>query len=192
MKTTLNIILLFILPVLSISQVSKSVPSTLTHKDSTITSVNYKIGGWCNLFNEPSFLEYSKDSSLYAYRFIWIRSFHVPISFRLTINPYGSGLLIVKKGNKIASQWDGLALDSCIALNSKQVTEITNKINNTAFWNDNSVSSGIQLDGSIWILEGVKGGRYHSVEKESPPNNPFKELCFSLLNYSGMSGEKIY
>src|ERR1700682_2295120 len=43
--------------------------------------------------HEPSLFEASKDNSLTAYRFLWLRTFHSPIAIRLTMRIDGTGTL---------------------------------------------------------------------------------------------------
>jgi hypothetical protein len=37
------------------------------------------------------------------------------------------------------------------------------------------------VDGSRWILEGVDGGEYHVVDRWSPPDNSYSQLCKYLF-----------
>ena len=39
----------------------------------------------------------------------------------------------------------------------------------------------VGLDGSQWILEGVRGGEYHVVDRWSPKDNSYSQLCKYLL-----------
>jgi hypothetical protein len=41
-------------------------------------------------------------------------------------------------------------------------------------------------DGARWILEGVKGGRYHIVDRWTPQNGSYRELCLYALKLSGL------
>src|SRR5437879_3871084 len=51
-------------------------------------------------FQEPSLLERSKSSpSSQSYRFLWLRSFHRPISVRLDVGSDGNGQLTINMGN---------------------------------------------------------------------------------------------
>src|SRR4030081_3548113 len=45
---------------------------------------------------EPSLWESSKDTSLESYRFLWLRSFHHPVSARLEVAKDGTAQLFVK------------------------------------------------------------------------------------------------
>src|SRR5260370_25638559 len=48
---------------------------------------------------EPSLWELSKSPKTQTYRFLWLRSFHRPISVRLDIHEDGTGLLTTKATN---------------------------------------------------------------------------------------------
>src|SRR5271169_2890576 len=45
---------------------------------------------------EPSLWELSKSQSTQSYRFLWLRTFHHPVSARLTVAGDGSGELSIK------------------------------------------------------------------------------------------------
>ena len=48
------------------------------------------------------------------------------------------------------------------------------------------------LDGARWILEGLKKGRYHVVERWSPEGGKFREAAECLIGLSKLDIEKIY
>jgi hypothetical protein len=45
---------------------------------------------------EPSLTLATKDETLVAYRFLWLRTFHHPVGIHLTLRPDGSGSIIAK------------------------------------------------------------------------------------------------
>src|SRR5215471_17992706 len=49
-----------------------------------------------NAMHEPSLWEMPKTQKTKTYRFLWLRSFHHPVSVRLDVNSDGSGLLTTK------------------------------------------------------------------------------------------------
>jgi hypothetical protein len=41
-------------------------------------------------------------------------------------------------------------------------------------------------DGTAPIVEGVRGGLYHGVHRQSPPPGPYRSLCCYVLALSGL------
>ena len=41
-------------------------------------------------------------------------------------------------------------------------------------------------DGAQWILEGMKDGRYHVVDRWSPDGGDYRAACLHLLKLSGL------
>jgi hypothetical protein len=39
----------------------------------------------------------------------------------------------------------------------------------------------VQFDGAQWIVEGVKGGTYHVVDRWTPKNGPVREIGLMML-----------
>jgi len=57
------------------------------------------------------------------------------------------------------------------------VAPFLKRIEEAGFWNTPSVdNSRIMNDGAQWIVEGLKGGTYHLVDRQSPENGVAWEL----------------
>lgn len=139
---------------------------------------------------EPSFFATKSDSSQQVYRFLWLPSFHRPISVRVTVNVDGGGSIVTRSVDshaglltKPASDTGKLTLDAAIAVNKAQVQEMLEQLQRLDFWSLSAELGVDQLgeDGSHWILEGVRAGEYHVVDRWSPTDGPFSELCKYLL-----------
>jgi hypothetical protein len=66
------------------------------------------------------------------------------------------------------------------------------KLERANFWNeplDKDYDSG--NDGAQWILEGVREGRYHVVDRWSPRSGEFREACIYLLELAGVETAKL-
>ncbi len=48
------------------------------------------------------------------------------------------------------------------------------------------------MDGSQWVLEGVRDGRYHVVDRWSPESGLYRETCLILLRFSEIGVDNIY
>jgi hypothetical protein len=134
---------------------------------------------------EPSLSEASKDNSLVAYRFLWLRTFHSPIAIRLTIHVDGTGTLTGKMTNgKGGYNAGNLTLNETHELTKAQVAEFLGLLQKAAFWSAPSEDGAGGNDGAQWVLEGVENSRYHIVDRWSPEKSDFERLCFFMFEQS--------
>jgi hypothetical protein len=151
---------------------------------------------------EPPLFGLRDNRSLQVYRFLWLPSFHRPISVRLTINADGSGSIVARSVDrhtgslgKVPSDTGKLILDTTSDVDKAQVQDVLEQLQRLAFWampteeaqaasitTDHGYTfESVGIDGSQWILEGVRGGEYHVVDRWSPKDNSYSQLCKLLL-----------
>jgi hypothetical protein len=84
---------------------------------------------------EPSLWELSKTQKSQIYRFLWLRSFHRPISVRLDIHEDGTGLLTTKATDgQGGSKPGGLVLNKTRILTKEQTNWALDRIKEVGFW----------------------------------------------------------
>jgi hypothetical protein len=146
-------------------------------------------------FKEPSLWELSKTQKSQTYRFLWLRSFHRPISVRLDIHEDGTGLLTTKATDgQGGSKPGGLVLNKTRILTKEQTNWALDRIKEVGFWGlptyekpkesvgpngERTVQIGV--DGAQWILEGVKDGKYQATDRWSPESGPIRTLGIMML-----------
>lgn len=125
---------------------------------------------------EPSLWELSqKDPHADVYRFLWLRSFHHPISIRIVVRPNGSGRINARMtSGKGGFEPGGIRRYSTSWLRKGLTQEFLAAFGNVDFWNQPTllpaVKGASQLDGAQWIFEGVHDGKYHVIDRRSPPS----------------------
>ena len=155
--------------------------------------LEYCISADLESMNEPSFIEKSKNEDFHAYRFLWQRSFHQPICFRLEINTNGSAQLIVKGSWGIGVFYsEELATGKSYKLSKNAVQKFLGYLENADFWNMTPKENPKGLDGANWIIEGVKKGQYHIVDRWSPEEGAFREAALLLIKLSRLKIAEIY
>jgi hypothetical protein len=145
--------------------------------------------------DEPSLWKMAAEKAPETYRFTWLRSFHAPFVFRLEVRADKTGSLVVKstshKGGDVR-----LVLNKNIPLDRAQVRRFASALDEVGFWNlptnELSHSGLVGLDGAQWVFEGVKGGRYHVIDRWSPKGGMFRKLMLDLMALGGVRGEPIY
>jgi hypothetical protein len=193
-----------------------SVLSAQTIKSSPIPNLQYFPSGvftegfndrWysstLNALQEPSLLALRNDKSIQVYRFLWLPSFHRPISVRLTINADSTGTIVTRSVDshaglltKPTSDTGKLIQDATGIINEMQAKEALAQLERLAFWSmpteeeqaiPQSDSAGrpmlrvVGTDGARWILEGLRSGEYHVVDRWSPHDEAYSQLCKYLF-----------
>ncbi|WP_263355917.1 hypothetical protein [Acidicapsa ligni] len=125
------------------------------------------------LLDEASFLELSQKPASHSYRFLWLRSFNQPVMVRLDIQADDTGVLTTKIGSGRAGfqQKDHVLIENTSrTLTTMQVDEFLTKVEKVKFWQFPSYMAGDQTgtDGSDWVIEAVRGGKYHVAARWSP------------------------
>jgi hypothetical protein len=138
---------------------------------------------------EPSLWETSKqDAMAEEYRFLYLRSFHHPISVRLVVNPDKTATLTSKETSGQSGKPGRLSRNRKNHLTKLQTEAFLAALNRGSFWalptslvESNDV---VQLDGAQWILEGVAQGRYHIVDRWSPDraDDPVRSIGAMLID----------
>lgn len=159
--------------------------------------------GTLSALQEPSLFALRNDKSIQAYRFLWLPSFHRPISVRLTINADGTGAIVTRSVDshaglltKPTSDTGKLIRDATSVIDEMQVKEALAQLQRLTFWSmptdeeqavPQSDSAGrpivrvVGVDGARWVLEGLRGGEYHVVDRWSPHDNGYSQLCKYLF-----------
>jgi hypothetical protein len=132
---------------------------------------------------EPSLSSRPKSGLPESYRFLWLRTFHKPLSVRFDIGSDGIAILTVKMTNGTGGSDPGRLVENRTRRLTKQQTDrFVDQVNSVGFWelvtHEDSVDSG--PDGSQWIIEGTKDGKYHVVDRWSPKGGPIRTLGLAL------------
>jgi hypothetical protein len=161
---------------------------------------------------EPSLFEFREDKAVHVYRFLWLPSFHRPISVRLTIRPDGGSSLVAKSVDKhtgllTADGQDSgkLILDTVAEVDDAQVQDLLKQLQNLDFWSMTTEEQQTAvrgsgdgreilrlppLDGARWVLEGLRNGEYHVVDRWSPRNDAYAKLCKHFLRVGKVEVEE--
>ncbi len=131
--------------------------------------------------DELSLLEEGKNASLQSYRFVWLRTFHHPVTVRLDIMADGTGKLTTKIANGAGGYEPGKLIESrSRSLTQEQTNKFLGQVKDAGFWELPSYEETSGFDGSRWIIEGVKDGKYHVVDRWTPGKGPVHDLGVTL------------
>jgi hypothetical protein len=152
---------------------------------------------------EPSVAALTGDRQAHAYRFLWLRSFDAPIALRVNISPDGSGTLTVKRSSGAGGFEPGTVVTHRRrAMSRAEVRRFLSLLETARFWQLATREPDVEEDGTItvrsdgaqWIVEGVRSGRYHVVDRWTPRRGPYREAALWLVWRAGLriDPERIY
>ena len=140
-----------------------------------------------HLLGETSLLTKSKLPGIEVYRFLWLPSFKHPVSVRMEVRTDGTALITTTVAPGSAGfpyTCKGPVQTVTKTLTLEQIQTFRALVQSVAFWSIPSSMKNDQTgtDGSVWIIEAVKDGHYHMVNRCSPVDSrePSKEVVRKL------------
>lgn len=117
-----------------------------------------------------------------AYRFLWLRTFHHPVSVRIESFQGKARLVAVELDGKGGYSPGKPFRRAKRELSVQEWNTIVAAISVADFWSSVTEDPGDGgLDGADWILEGLRHGTYHVVVRWTPGPGRFRTACESLL-----------
>jgi hypothetical protein len=147
--------------------------------------------GHLKAMGEKSLIKVS-DQNPEIYRFLWLRTFHHPIFVRVERTSAHSFDLISKELSGAGDYEPGRVLRTAKhSLTEDEWCEFIQLLNKSNYWKMPAFLDERGFDGSEWILEGVKDGRYHVVSRWSPDSGEYREACIYLLKLSYVDVDRL-
>ncbi len=141
---------------------------------------------------EKSLIKVS-DQNPEIYRFLWLRTFNHPIFVRVERTSANSFDLVSKELNGAGGFKPGRVLRTAKhTLTEEEWCKFIKMLDRANYWKlPTKLPNNIGVDGSQWILEGVKDGRYHIVDRFTPQKGEYREACIYLLKLSGVDVDRL-
>jgi len=185
MLTTLraSILTLLLSAVANIAQSPYFPPGSFDDSSHVGPSLSETYSKYLGALEEPSLWSLSKSEKAQSYRFLWLRTFDCPIAVLVDVNADGTSRLTIKMttgaGGYAAGQ---LTKNDTYTLTKEKTTWFLGKIEENKFWELPTVDrSRMGLDGAAWVIEGVKSGSYHIVDRWSPDDGPVRVIGLLML-----------
>jgi hypothetical protein len=145
------------------------------------------------LFNESPVLPID-DQEAELYRITFIPTFFSPIKIRVERHR-GEYVLVAKRlSGQGGFEVGTLKEEKRRRLKSKEWNRLLALINKAAFWDlpyaekkpepNEKGELSVCLDGSEWVLEGVKNGKFHAVNRYCPDEKSFEKIGQYLAKLS--------
>jgi hypothetical protein len=120
------------------------------------------------------------------YRLLWLPTFHHPVSVRIERAGEGArlyGKVLDGKGGYDPGQ---LAIDRSLTLDAQRWNRLEQLLDESAYWElPTRLADDGGCDGDQLIVEGVRAGKYHVVDRWDP-DPIYKELCHYMLGLTGI------
>ncbi|MGA7237010.1 MAG: hypothetical protein WBY44_15090 [Bryobacteraceae bacterium] len=143
-----------------------------------------RASGFLKSLHEPSLWELSqKDNKAEVYRFFLLSSAEHPVTVRLVMQ---SGRTYSRRGWGSGEGKPQGRKDYSLVFGRKDAVQgFANEMNNADFWN--LTTTPCVDENAHWILEGVKAGKYHVVDRCSPGDtDPLRKIGILALKLSGL------
>ena len=157
---------------------------TLGENQRSHDNYNHWFSRYLSRMQEPVLWK-SNSEKEEIYRFLWLRTFRSPVCIRINISSDSSATVTTKVTNGAGGYLPGeLIQNSTVRLSENQKSNFLDTVNKNRFWTlENGKHSG--LDGSQWVIEGLKNDEYHVTHIWSPePNNNIREIGMLMLKFS--------
>ena len=143
--------------------------------------------------HETSIWQASDDVNLHAYRFLWLPTFDNPLVVRLELH-HEQPILTAKITNGQGGYEPGRIVNRVEkTVSYEHVSAFLDQLEGLEFWQKNSLGDDWGINGSIWLLEALRKGRYKFMQSWSPrPVDPFRVALWSLVEMAGLEVERVY
>jgi hypothetical protein len=148
--------------------------------------VNNWYAGNLKSLKEPSLWELSQQNKkAVVYRFLYIPTFTHAFSIRVVFREDGTAALVYKvQSGKGGYNPGHLSRTLTSRLSSVEATNLLIRISAVEFWKlpteDPKAPNG--MDGSQWIIEGVRSGKYHVVDRWTPEMGKYRGLGLYFMD----------
>ena len=122
-----------------------------------------------------------------VYRVLWMPSRFGDSSITLTVGPDGRGQIEFKSTDRDRER---VAVDTKHMATPEQIAELEAALSETHFWQmptDPPPTSILIEDGAVWVLEGVRDGKYHIVYETAPGQAARATAAMMLLKMAGQT-----
>jgi hypothetical protein len=136
---------------------------------------------------EPSLWELARQGqTMEVYRLLWLPTWGRPVAVR--VEKAGGRMTL----NEVQLDGDGgyelgeVAVRKQTSLSQRDWDRLMERVEEAAFWGMPTSINDLGVDGEHLIVEGVRDGRFHVVDRWSPRPGAYRELCRSMLSFAGL------
>jgi len=143
--------------------------------------------------HEPSLLELAQQNpNVEAYRLLWLREFDRPASIRFVKRSSGTGWFYRRMTSGKGGAQPGRMTEYGMSWSWKSRTaSFLNTVEGAGFWNlptlADTAGSALPVCWAHWIIEGIKNGKYHVVDRCSPDQtDPVRVIGIRAVKFGNL------
>jgi len=142
---------------------------------------------------EISLLEVATKANQHCYRFLWLRTFHPPVAITVIVDEEHTGEVTLKVTDGMGGYGPGqIVMDEKYSASKENIERFLGLLEKADFWNMPTKENKLGMDGAQWILEGVKDGNYHIVDRWSPKEGSFRNVALNMIQLAALNVESVY
>jgi hypothetical protein len=146
-------------------------------------------GQHLSALGEPSL---SCGSPAPTIRFLWLRTFHHPVSVRVTGGD-GEPSLVAVELDGAGGYGPGKSLRrEATTISRADLAQLQEAVAQADFWALPTSDDAAGLNGAEWILEVADPGRHHVAVRWSPEHGPVHDIALRLLALAKWDIESVY
>jgi hypothetical protein len=142
---------------------------------------------------EPSLFETARKGGITEYRLLMGLNGRA-LSFRLELLVDGTGELAVARVILHSGKPDSVLVKDRVPVSAERVHEFQTLLQKADFWKSDTEEKRDKvrygMDGTQWVLEGVRNREYHVVDRLSPKDSDFARVCIFLIALTPMNLEE--
>ncbi|WP_165234106.1 hypothetical protein [Aquisphaera insulae] len=124
------------------------------------------------------------DNSIAVFRLLWLPTSGPPISVRIQFSDKKVRLEIIKLDGYGGYDIGKIAYRKSVEGELSLWNRLVEESEEASFWRMPTRIDDLGLDGEHFVLEGVKDGIYHVVDRWSPRFGAYRKICKSMLKHA--------
>jgi len=121
-----------------------------------------------------------------AYSLTWIPAFDSPVLVQVWHSGDQAFMVAKRLDTKSWSKFGKVKEVNSRPLTNFEWRDFTDLLNRTSYWElSSTVDEIIPHDGAVWIIDGLRSRKFHSVRRRVP-NESYAEICRHLIRLSGL------
>jgi len=132
------------------------------------------------------------ETSGTMYRFVWLRTFHNPVSITIEL-PFEGEVCLTQKvfDGKAGFNIGNIKAQRILHVERAKLKQLISELQGR-FWSAPEFDGLLGCDGATWMIEGIENGRHHLAHRWSPESGWVHDVGLMFLNAAELKPEKIY
>ncbi len=141
---------------------------------------------------EESLWKLSKNANHESYRFIWAPLEGSALVIRIDFETQDEGTITIKRSTGVtAEDWGDVSETKVSKLTTEQIDLFRFEFSRLNYWFLPREFEGMQMNGSLWLIEAANQGMYHTVPRYNPNLGLLFEFERFLVRFVGLEDDLV-